>query len=68
MERPSGRRMEETVLQCTECGHRFEERVQTVPIPTADWGTADRVPKLTGDERCPECGSEWIGVPSGPQH
>ena len=66
MAEPSGRRMEETVLQCAECGHRFEEKVQIVPKPTPDWGTADRVAKLTGDERCPECGSEWIGVPSGP--
>ena len=52
---------------CTECGHRFEEKVTTVSIPTVDWGTAERVPKLTGDEKCPECGSEWIGVPSAPQ-
>ena len=69
MAEPSGRRriMEETVLQCAECGHRFEEKVATVPIPTVDWATAARVPELTGGEKCPECGSEWIGLPSGPQ-
>ena len=62
-------REQETELQCfnPECGNRFKAPVPVVPIDTANRGIVDWVPKPTGKERCPRCGSGRIGVPSGPR-